>query len=62
MFESGEHITCREVVETVTHYFDGALPSEDTKGVPLAFLVVAGAFAILVTGAAVIVRRRKAAD
>ena len=31
MFESGEHITCREVVEAVTEYFDGALPSEEAS-------------------------------
>ena len=28
MSESADHITCQEVVELVTDYLDGALPSE----------------------------------
>jgi anti-sigma factor RsiW len=28
MSKSGDHITCQEVVELVTDYLDGALPSE----------------------------------
>jgi predicted anti-sigma-YlaC factor YlaD len=31
MFESSEHITCREVVETVTEYFDGTLAAEHAE-------------------------------
>ena len=31
MFESHEHITCREVVETVTEYFDGGLGNEEAE-------------------------------
>ena len=30
MTESHEHITCQEVVELVTDYFEGALPPEET--------------------------------
>jgi len=31
MFESSEHITCREVVETVTEYFEGALRNDEAE-------------------------------
>ena len=31
MPESPDHITCREVVELVTDYFEGALPAEDAE-------------------------------
>jgi anti-sigma factor RsiW len=31
MAESRDHITCREVVELVTDYLEGALPSEDVE-------------------------------
>jgi anti-sigma factor RsiW len=30
MIESGEHISCQEVVEIVTDYLDGALPATET--------------------------------
>jgi anti-sigma factor RsiW len=30
MAESAEHITCQEVVELVTDYFEGALPTDET--------------------------------
>jgi hypothetical protein len=30
MAESHEHITCQEVVELVTDYFEGALPADET--------------------------------
>jgi anti-sigma factor RsiW len=29
MAESAEHITCQEVVELVTDYFEGALPADE---------------------------------
>jgi anti-sigma factor RsiW len=29
MAESHEHITCQQVVELVTDYFDGAMPAEE---------------------------------
>jgi anti-sigma factor RsiW len=29
MAERAEHITCQEVVELVTEYFDGALPADE---------------------------------
>jgi anti-sigma factor RsiW len=31
MAESPDHITCREVVELVTDYLEGALPSEEME-------------------------------
>ena len=31
MAESRDHITCREVVELVTDYLEGALPSEEVE-------------------------------
>jgi len=31
MAESPDHITCREVVELVTDYLEGALPSEELE-------------------------------
>jgi anti-sigma factor RsiW len=31
MAESPDHITCREVVELVTDYLEGALPSEEVE-------------------------------
>jgi anti-sigma factor RsiW len=30
MAESAHHITCQEVVELVTDYFEGALPADET--------------------------------
>lgn len=30
MANSAEHITCQEVVELVTDYFEGALPADET--------------------------------
>jgi hypothetical protein len=30
MAESAHHITCQEVVELVTDYFEGALPANET--------------------------------
>jgi anti-sigma factor RsiW len=30
MADSQDHITCQEVVELVTDYFEGALPADDT--------------------------------
>jgi anti-sigma factor RsiW len=29
--ESMDHVTCQEVVELVTDYFEGALPAEETE-------------------------------
>ena len=31
MAESADHITCREVVELVTDYFEGALPPDEVE-------------------------------
>jgi anti-sigma factor (TIGR02949 family) len=31
MAESAEHVTCQEVVELVTDYFDGALSPDDAE-------------------------------
>jgi anti-sigma factor (TIGR02949 family) len=31
MAESGDHITCQEVVELVTDYLEGALPADDVE-------------------------------
>lgn len=31
MTESADHITCQEVVELVTDYLEGALPSDETE-------------------------------
>jgi anti-sigma factor (TIGR02949 family) len=31
MAETGDHITCQEVVELVTDYLEGALPADDVE-------------------------------
>ena len=31
MAESADHITCQEVVELVTDYFEGALPADEVE-------------------------------